>query len=108
MDNVASGITGTHTVHSSRRGRRFGKLTATAGDVRRHVRQVVADFRAHYRIDLLGPRPRLAASMFWLYLGALPPQQGFWLLRELEIKGHAAKTDGGRTRRSLAARTVRS
>ena len=66
-------------------------MTATAGDVRRHVRQVVADFRAHYRIDLLGPRPRLAASLFWLYLGALPPQQGFWLLRELEVKGHGAK-----------------
>ena len=59
--------------------------------MRRHVRQVVADFRAHYRIDLLGPRPRLGASKFWMFLGALPPQQGFWLLRELEIKGYNAR-----------------
>ena len=64
---------------------------ATAGDVRRHVRQVVADFQSHYGIDLLGPRPRLAASRFWMYLGGLPPQQGFWLLRELETKAYAAR-----------------
>ena len=52
---------------------------------------MVADFQSHYSIDLLGPRPRLASSRFWMFLGGLPAQQGFWLIRELEIKGHNAK-----------------
>lgn len=69
-------------------------MTVPRSALAEHYGALVADFQAHYGLDLYGAEARMGAHRFTLLVSGLPPTSRFWsqvVPSEPSLTGEAAE-----------------